>query len=323
MADPRLDLAVARAVAALPPAMQMVGLTAEDLDEFRTAVVSGALEVGAAQRAAGQVRFEEIIVPAEGRPDGVPLLVVRPLAVPPSGLGIYYVHGGGLIAGDNRTGLDRLVEWSATSGVTLVSVDYRLAPEHTYADMVNDCYAGLEWMAKSSSDLAFDPTRLVIAGASAGGGLAAATALLARDRNGPAISHQVLYCPMLDHRLETASSSYSGLPWDRTSNDFGWAAALGNRLEPDAEAAALLPMLVEDLSGLPPTYLDVGTAESFRDEVLEFARRLLAAEVPTEVHVWFGGTHGFDRYAEGADVTRAARIAQASFLDRILRGDIG
>jgi acetyl esterase/lipase len=319
--EPHVDLAVAKAISAVPSVLRMIGLSSEQLASFRAAVELGSYKDEHGSLDARGATMTHHIATAEHRPDGVPLLVIRP-PDQSSGVAIFFLHGGGLIAGNNRTGLERLVNWCVESGVTLISVEYRLAPEHSYVEIVDDCYVGLVWAAEHHAEFGFSPKRLMLAGVSAGGGLAASTAILARDRNGPALSHQILFCPMLDHRLQTKSSGYSGVPWDRDSNHFGWQSALGNREAPTDEAAALLPILVDDLRGLPPTYLDVGAAESFRDEVIEFAGRLLDAGVPTELHVWYGGTHGFDKYAEDAIVGTAARSAQFSFLDRVVRGDV-
>jgi acetyl esterase/lipase len=319
---PCLDAAVAKALAAFPPELKMVGLTQADVEGLRAALRDNAPSLDSAEVSSGTIVVDEIVIPSANRPEGIPLLIHRRAGGSPISTGVYFIHGGGFIAGDYRTGIDRLLGWSRASGATLISVDYRLAPEHSFVEMVDDCYTGLCWVAEHSEQLGFSASRLLIAGASAGGGLAAATAMLARDSGGPALSHQVLWCPMLDHRLQTASSQYEGIPWDRTSNDLGWRAALGDRDNPEIRAAALIAAVAEDLSGLPPTFLDVGTAESFRDEVLDYATRLLAAGVPTELHVWLGGTHGFDRYANGAEVSIAARQAQTGFLNRIGNHDI-
>lgn len=321
MPEPRVDVAVSQAISAIPTILRMIGLSSDQLASFRAAVDLGSYKDENGSLDARGATMTHHLATAEHRPEGVPLLVIRP-PDQASGAAIFFIHGGGLIAGNNRTGLERLLNWCVESGVTLISVEYRLAPEFSYVDIVDDCYVGLAWVAGHHAELGFSAERLMLAGVSAGGGLAASTAILARDRKGPAISHQILFCPMLDHRLQTKSSNFAGVPWDHDSNDFGWQSALGDREMPTEEAAALLPSLVKDLQGLPPTYLDVGAAESFRDEVIDFAGRLLDADVPTELHVWYGGTHGFDKYAEDAIVGTAARSTQLSFLDRVVRGDV-
>ncbi|UOX89441.1 alpha/beta hydrolase [Amycolatopsis sp. FBCC-B4732] len=242
----------------------------------------------------------------------VPLLVLAPAA----SVGVlYYVHGGGTIVGSHLgSDVPNLLDWAGEANLTVVSPGYRLAPEHPYPAPVEDCYAGLRWTAENV------PGRLVVGGISAGGGLAAATALLARDRGGPPLAGQLLLCPMLDDRNDTPSAidlDGRGL-WDRTANNVGWTAYLGDRrgtadVPPYAAAAR-----AEDLSGLPPAFLDVGTAETFRDEVVAYASRLWQAGGEAELHVSPGGFHGFDSLAPKAAISRAARAARLTWLHRLL-----
>ena len=155
-----------------------------------------------------------------------------------------------------------------------MSVEYRLAPDHPDPAPVEDCYAGLVWMAKNADDLGIDPERLLIAGVSGGGGLAAGTALLARDRAFPELSHQILICPMLDDRFETHSSRMvdrEGV-WDRHSNLYAWTSVLGERRGGPEVSQYAAPARAEDLSRLPRTYIDTGSAEGFRDEILIYRR---------------------------------------------------
>ena len=185
---------------------------------------------------------------------------------------------------------------------------------------VDECYAGLVWTVEHAEELGIDPERLVIGGASAGGGLAAATTLMARDLDGPALAAQLLFCPMLDDRNESVSARQMvGLGiWDRTSNDTGWTALLGDeRGGPDVSPYAA-PARATDLSGLPPTYLDVGSAETFRDEVVEYASRIWAAGGEAELHVWPGGFHGFELLAPESQLAKAAGVPRSHWLRRVL-----
>ncbi len=246
---------------------------------------------------------------AEEYAGDVPLLVMTPAS---SAGVLYYVHGGGTIVG-SHLGADvpNLLAWASEPDLTIVSPGYRLAPEHPYPAPVEDCYAGLLWTAERFAG------PLVLGGISAGGGLAAATALLARDRGGPSLAGQLLLCPMLDDRNDTPSAvdlDGRGL-WDRTANNVGWTAYLGGLDDVPAYAAAAR---AEDLSGLPPAFLDVGTAETFRDEVVAYASRLWQAGGEAELHVWPGGFHGFDSLAPEARLSRAARAARLSWLRRLL-----
>ncbi|SNX65555.1 acetyl esterase/lipase [Streptomyces sp. TLI_55] len=270
----------------------------------------------------GFFEVEDRKVPGpEGAPE-ISLLICRPTAPPASGPRpvIYHVHGGGMVIGNNRVGVDVPLAWAKEVDAVVVSVEYRLAPEHPHPAPVEDVYAGLVWTAEHAAELDADPERIVIAGASAGGGLSAALALLARDRKGPGVIGQVLMCPMLDDRNDTPSAhQMAGVGvWDRTANETGWTALLGEaRGGPDVPAYAA-PARAADLSGLPPAFLDVGSAETFRDEVVAYASRIWQAGGVAELHVWPGGFHGFDGFAPQAAVSQAARAAQLRWLRRLL-----
>ncbi|MFF5968833.1 alpha/beta hydrolase [Streptomyces collinus] len=270
----------------------------------------------------GAFEVEDRQVPGpQGEPD-ISLLICRPAAAESAGPRpvIYHVHGGGMVIGNNRVGVDGPLAWAQALDAVVVSVEYRLAPEHPHPAPVEDVYAGLLWTADHAAELGADPERIVIAGASAGGGLCAALALLARDRRGPQPIGQVLMCPMLDDRNDTPSTyQMAGLGvWDRTANETGWTALLGSRRGgPDVPAYAA-PARAEDLTGLPPAFLDVGSAETFRDEVVAYASRIWQAGGVAELHVWPGGFHGFDGFAPQAAVSQAARGAQLAWLRRLL-----
>jgi acetyl esterase/lipase len=269
----------------------------------------------------GDVSVVELSVPGPLGQSDVSLLVLSPSAGTRDATAVYYIHGGGLVAGDNRTSIEHPLEWVVEHGIVLISVEYRLAPENPYPAALEDCYAGLEWVARNAAGIGVAPDRLIVAGSSAGGGLAAATTLLAKQRGGPAISHQMLFSPMLDDRGETESSQFEGVPWDRISNQTAWRSVLGERYESGDVDSLAAPARADDLSDLPPAFLDVGSAEVFRDETVDYAARLLAAGVSTELHVWFGATHGFDKYAPQSEVARALRVTQSSFLARVVNDD--
>ncbi|WP_345600518.1 alpha/beta hydrolase fold domain-containing protein, partial [Thermocatellispora tengchongensis] len=170
-----------------------------------------------------------------------------------------------------------------------VSVEYRLAPAHRGPAPVEDCYAALCWMASHAPELRIDPTRILVSGASAGGGLAAAVALMARDRNGPRLAGQLLNCPMVDDRNSSVSArQYDGTgAWDRNNNDAGWNALL-DPLWQRAVPAYCAPSRARDLSGLPPALVEVGAAEVFRDEAVEYASRIWVTGGSAELHVYAG-----------------------------------
>jgi acetyl esterase/lipase len=233
--------------------------------------------------------------------------------------GILYLHGGGMIFGNRFGGVGAYLPFVASHDAVVVAVDYRLAPEHSDPIPVEDCFAALRWMLSHAGELGIDPGRMIVAGQSAGAGLAAGVTLLARDRGGPPIAAQLLVSPMLDDRNDTVSAhQIDGVGvWDRTSNDTGWTALLGDRRGGDVAASAA-PARADDLAGLPPAFLSVGSAEVFRDETVAYASRIWASGGAAELHVWPGGFHGFENFAPGAAISQASAAARDGWLTRIL-----
>ncbi|MBB2947611.1 acetyl esterase/lipase [Actinoplanes lutulentus] len=251
---------------------------------------------------------------------GISLLICRPTGSTGHTGCIYHTHGGGMILGDKRTGVPGMLELAEPFGLTVISVEYRLAPETPHPGPVDDCYAGLVWTAKNAAELGIDPDRLIVAGGSAGGGLAAALALMARDLGGPSLLGQMLICPMLDDRNNTPSAlQMAGLGiWDRTANQTGWGALLGDAAGgPDVSPYAA-PARAADLANLPPAFIDVGSAETFRDEDVAYASRIWQAGGQAELHVWPGGFHGFDTMVPSAALAQDARQARVRWLNRLL-----
>jgi acetyl esterase/lipase len=252
------------------------------------------------------VQVDEYVgVGVDGTP--VPLLFYRRTETNLPGGAALYLHGGGMIGGWH-TVFDLLVQaYVAASGVSMLAVDYRVAPEHPGRLPVEDCYTGLMWLAEHAAELGVDPARIAVLGGSAGGGLAAGVALLARDRGGPLLAQQILLYPMLDDRTVTVDPQLCPfLTWTYTDNMTGWGALLGERVGGDDVSPYIVPARCTDLAGLPPTYIDVGELDIFRDESIEYARRLTAAGVPTELHVHPGSPHAFDVFAPDAAVSRRA-----------------
>lgn len=245
---------------------------------------------------------------------------------PPNGHAcIYNVHGGGKVAGNRFMGLDMVIAWAEQNNAVVVSVEYRLAPEHQHPAAVEDCYAGLAWTMAHAAELNVDASRVVLTGSSAGGGVAAGVALLARDRAtmpSPLLG-LMLQFPMLDDRSTTVSSHQyvDDGSWTRDSNIVGWTALLGDRVAGTDEQVDIYaaPARAKDLSGLPPTYIDVGTAEVFRDEVVAFASKLWESGVQAELHVWPGGFHGFPNFAPLAALSKEAIRASDAGMKRLLR----
>ena len=266
------------------------------------------------------VQVEDVCIPG---PDGhteLPLRIYRPTGTSSSVPALYWMHGGGMMIGSIDMDDALLVSAVERLGVAAVSVEYRLAPECPDPAPVEDCYAGLVWTAAHASEWGIDPDRLAVGGPSAGGGLAAGLALLARDRGGPALAFQLLLEPMLDDRCLTPSSTaYDGsVVWDRNDNERGWAALLGDRKGTDAVSSYAAPARATELEGLPPAFVDVGGIETFRDECIEYANRLMASGVSTELHVYPGAFHGFDLMAPEARVSLLAWNLRWAALARAL-----
>lgn len=236
------------------------------------------------------------------------------------GPGIFHTHGGGMIGGDRWTGMREISSWVAEFDAVAVTVEYRLAPSFPDPYLVEDCYAGLLWTAEHADELGIDLERLLIAGSSAGGGLAAGTALLARDRSGPHLMGQMLIYPMLDDRLDTISNlQVDGIGvWDRTSNHTGWTALLGDRRGTDDVSIYAAPARATDLSGLPPAFIDCASVEVFRDEDVAYASRLWACGVQAELHVWPGGFHGFEQIAPYIPLSKTATARRLDWVARLL-----
>jgi acetyl esterase/lipase len=310
--DPELIPALEQAYRQAP-----VTLTPGNLAESRRAELDGtpSLEV----LASGGARLQERLVPGpDGAPD-VSLLVISPPAAGGPFPGLFHTHGGGMVMGNNRTGLETMIGWVTDPGLVIVSVEYRLAPEHPFPAGVEDCYAGLAWTAGHAAELGIDPRRLVVGGASAGGGLAAACSLMARDRGGPALAGQMLIYPMLDDRPGPGSAQEldgEGI-WDSGSNAAAWAMLLGDRRGRDGVSPYAAPARARDLSGLPPAYLELGSVETLRDEDLSYAQRIWAAGGNAELHVWPGGFHAFDLIAPETALARAALEVRLAWLRRI------
>jgi acetyl esterase/lipase len=233
---------------------------------------------------------------------------------------LFWIHGGGYVMGDIEQD-DRLMRQIVNRiQCVAASVDYRIAPEHPFPAPVEDCYSGLKWLFDNADSVGVEKSRIAVGGASAGGGLAAGLALLARDRKELQISFQLLIYPMIDDRNQTPASYAITDPrvWNRESNRLGWKAYLGREgggpdVSPYAAAAR-----ATDLANLPPTFISVGALDLFVDENIEYAQRLIQAEVPTELHVYPGAFHGFDLFAPGARVSKQFKADRDNALKKAL-----
>jgi acetyl esterase/lipase len=314
--DPELGAALSALADMMPPS-----LNADLLETMRSGSI---MAVPTAEELArdGAFRVEERAVPGLGDDPDITLLICTPTA-PTGALGcIYHTHGGGMVLGDRHIGVVEMLDWAAEFNLVVVSVEYRLAPETPHPGPIDDCYAGLLWTAAHAGELGFDPARMIVAGGSAGGGLAAALALRARDQDGPPLLGQMLIYPMLDDRNDTPSShQMAGLGvWDHGANEFGWTALLGPARGGPGVSPYAAPARATDLSGLPPAFIDVGSAETFRDEDVDYATRIWQAGGRAELHVWPGGFHGFDSLAPTAQLSQDARAARVRWLNRLFNG---
>lgn len=226
---------------------------------------------------------------------------------PPPGSAALYIHGGGMILGTMDLYDATVKRYVAASGVPMLSVDYRVAPEHPHPVPVEDSYAGLTWLAEHAAELGVDPDRIAVMGDSAGGGIAAGVALMTRDRGGPRLLRQILIYPMLDDRTTEVDADIAPFAtWTYDDNITGWGALLGDAAGSDDVSHYAAPARAQDLTGLAPAYIDVGELDAFRNEDIAYARRLAAAGVSIELHVHPGCPHGFEGFAPTADVSRRA-----------------
>lgn len=257
---------------------------------------------------------EDRSVPGFESDPNVPVRVYRPAPASADPLpAVLEIHGGGFMVGS----IEMMDPWcdrmAAALPAVVVSVEYRLAPEDPFPAALHDCYAALSWLADNAAELGVDPERIAIAGQSAGGGLAAGTALMARDRGGPALCFQLLEIPELDHRLETTSmKEFTDTPlWNRPNAVWSWKHYLG----PDHEGPVspyASPSVAEDLSGLPSAFVSVMEFDPLRDEGLIYGLRLLEAGVSTEIHAYPGTFHGSAVVATAQVSRNNARDASAA-----------
>ncbi|MFP6563972.1 MAG: alpha/beta hydrolase [Myxococcota bacterium] len=239
------------------------------------------------------VREEREVPGPEGAPP-VAVRIHRPKAASDSPRpGLFEIHGGGFMLGSKEM-MDPFCDRVASEiGAVVVSTDYRLAPEDPFPAGLDDCFAALTWMASNADELGIDPTRIGVSGQSAGGGLAAACALRARDEGGPALCVQVLQIPELDDRLETPSMrAFTDTPlWNRPNAEWSWKHYLGPDRQGEVSPYAA-PARATDLAGLPPAYVSVMEFDPLRDEGILYALAMLQAGVPVELHSYTGTFHG-------------------------------
>jgi len=270
-----------RRVPAFDPSRRLVRVVARAVVPLMPAPRGAGVRTTTAR--AGRVRLRMHRPSGSGRPSG----------------GLLWVHGGGLVLGGAKVDDRHCAETAREVGAVVVSVDYRLAPEHPYPAALDDVHAAWRWLLAHAGDLEVDPGRVVVGGQSAGGGLAASLAQRLLDEGGVQPAGQWLFCPMLDDRTAARGEldAVRHLVWDNAANRYGWTAYLGVPPGGDAVPAYAVPARRRDLRGLPPAWLDCGDLELFHDEIVDYAGRLRAAGVPTALEVVPGAPHGFETWA--------------------------
>lgn len=253
-------------------------------------------------------------------PDRPPVrvCVITPVTAAEKRMGILHIHGGGHLFGSPEQSLSLTSATALRQNCVVVSVDYRLSPETVFPGSLEDGYAVLNWMVSQAERLGIDPAHIGLMGDSAGGGLAASLALLARDRNGPKLAFQNLMFPMLDDRTvtETHPNPVTGeFVWTREYNRIGLTALLGEETGSETISPYAAPARASNLAGLPPAWIGVGMLDLFLDENLDYAQRLIRAGVAVELHVWPGAFHGFHA-SDTAAVSLQARELRQCWLSR-------
>ncbi len=295
--------------------------TAGALAQTRAGFAALLAEASAAAPDVPGVAVSERSVPGrDGAPD-VRALVYLPDDAPRPLPALLWIHGGGHVVGVAEQSGPTVKRIAAEVGCAVVSVDYRLSPETPFPGQLEDCYAALAWLRGAFTDLGVDPDRIAVGGDSAGGGLAAGLALLARDRGEIPLAYQLLIYPMLDDR--TASTveppvMCGEFVWNRDANRFGWNAFLGQEPGGADVSPYAAPARAESLAGLPPAFIGVGDLDLFAEEDIAYAGRLIRDGVPTELHVYPGAIHGFYNIP-GAAIAEAATGDYLDALRRALR----
>lgn len=304
----------------LRPLLDTVPTVALSMDNLAIIRSQSRLPIPAPDPASASVEMSVRVIPGSNSAPDLQVIVYRPPELTEAAPCVLHLHGGGFVMGSAAAmeGPHRMV--SAALRCVIVTVDYRLAPEVVFPGAVEDAYAALCWIMANTDELGVDPVRVGVAGESAGGGLAAALALLARDRGQHALAFQHLTYPMLDDRTCTAADPHphtGQFIWTAHNNRFGWAALLGQALGgPDVSPYAA-PARALDLSDLPPTYIATGGLDLFLEEDLDYARRLMRGGVPVELHVYPGGFHAFD-LSPTAEVALQARRDSLAALRRLM-----
>lgn len=252
----------------------------------------------------------------------LPMLIYKPTESNALLPVVYHIHGGGFLSGDVQGGSQTMLSLAKRTNSIIVDINYGLSPVHSLSQSVEDCHEGLVWINKNYAKFDIDKNKVVVIGESAGGGLAASLAIKERDLNGPKIKSLFLIAPMLDHRNITPSSYKfdSDWPfWPRTFNIIAWQSVLLNKPESDDFFPYASPSMVKNLSNLPPTYIEVGNLEVFRDEAMDFAMRMMQQGSLVELHVYPEIFHTFEYEAPQSNITKNILEIRLKSLENALK----
>jgi acetyl esterase/lipase len=265
----------------------------------------------------GDVEVSDRSIPARPGAPEIPVRIYSPQRRQDRIPALLFFHGGAFVAGDLETEDLRCREYTHRLGILVLSVDYRLAPENRFPAAFQDCWDSLLWLHASAAELGVDPRRIAVGGSSAGGALAAAVALFARDEGGPPIALQLLLYPVIDNLMGTASmAACVATPgWNQPNSVQMWRHYLDGRSGADVSPYAA-PARATDLRGLPRAYVMTADRDPLRDEGIAYATRLVSADVATEVHNFPGTFHGFDAAAPLAALSLRALGEQAAVIAR-------
>ena len=307
----------------LEPALEKFGeisFSSYNLGKIRQMQLRDTREMLRTQLPGDGVRQRDFQVPGQGKDPSVRVRVYEPENRPAVLPGFFWIHGGGYVSGSPEQDDPYLRRIAKEIGCVAVAVDYRLAPEHPYPAPLEDCYAALKWMYEQADELGVDASRVATGGGSAGGGLAAGLALLARDRGEIKIAFQLLLYPMLDDRNPSLASEKfpDALFWTRHNNHFGWKSYLDNNQGKEGIPPYAAPARAADLSGLPPSFIAVGDIDLLAEEDIQFACRLVRSGVPVELHVYPGAFHAFDVKVPEAGVSKRCSDAVVQALRKAL-----
>jgi acetyl esterase/lipase len=316
----RIDPELVEGLKKLQAAMPLGGNLADDLPASRASAAARNSVLFSAYELPENVT-QEVITITSAQGHDIALRMMRPseLGGAPRPL-VYWMHGGGYILGSAEQDDSLMAKFASELGCIGVSVEYRLAPETPYPGPHNDCFEGLMHLADNAAQYHIDTTRIIIGGASAGGGLAAGLALRVRDEAAFTLAGQVLLYPMIDDRniAQPDAEHENTLVWSREANLFGWTSYLGQQPGGEGIAAYAAAARAEDVSGLPPTYLPVGELDLFLDEDIVYAHRLLQAGVACELHIFPGAIHGFNGFVPEARISRICNQEIADFVARMV-----